>query len=254
VIRGDDTKKDKPRLAPTVEQDRTMDSFIEALENARAGEVFRSRKNRVFRVVIGGETLVAKVYPPGGDARASHEYSVLQACVERDVAVPRPVKHSGRALLMEYVEGMTATESIDSSPARPEPTILSVIEWLSEFHGAHGSQLCRGDGILHNFLMAPERVVGIDFEEAHEGHPLEDLGQVIASFLSMRPAFVPEKMSVARRAAGEYLKRTGIDSGAEIPLAVSDGLRHYAKFRDDGDTLTAWADRIVRDGLVSGEK
>jgi aminoglycoside phosphotransferase (APT) family kinase protein len=231
-----------------------MDSIIDALENARIGEVFRSRKNRVFRVLLAGETLVAKVYPPGGDARASNEYSVLQACVEREVAVPRPVKHSGRALLMEYVEGMTATESIDSSPARTEPTLLSIIEWLSEFHGAHGSRLCRGDGVLHNFLMTPEGVVGIDFEEAHEGRPLEDLGQVIASFLSMRPAFVPVKMSVARRAAGEYLKRTGIDSGTEIPLAVSDALRHYAKFRDDGDTLLAWADRIARDGLVSREK
>lgn len=230
-----------------------MDSIVDALENARIGEVFRSRKNRVFRVLVAGEPLVAKVYPPGGDARAAHEYSVLQACVERDIAVPRPVKHSGRALLTEYVEGMTASESIDSSPARAEPTLLGVIEWLSEFHGAHRSRLCRGDSVLHNFLMSPEGVVGLDFEEAHEGRPLEDLGQVIASFLSMRPAFVPDKMSVVRRAAGEYLKRTGIDSGTEIPLAVSDALRHYAKFRDDGDTLIAWADRIARDGLVSGE-
>jgi len=231
-----------------------LDSMIEALEHARVGEVFRSRKNRVFRVLIGGETLVAKVYPPGGEARALHEYSVLGACMEREVSVPRPVKHTGRILLIQYVEGETATECIDSSPARMEPTLLSVVDWLSGFHRAHGLRLCRGDCVLHNFLVTPEGVVGIDFEEAHEGRPLEDLGQVIASFLSMRPAFGAHKMSVARRAAADYLRRTGMDSVADVPLSVSDALRHYAKFRDDGDAMVAWADRIAREGLVSGEK
>jgi len=231
-----------------------MDSFIEALESARVGEVFRSRKNRVFRVVIGGETLVAKVYPLGGDELARHERSMLEGCVERGMMVPRPVRQSGRSLLMEYIEGTTAAQAIDSDPGDAQSILFQVVDWLSIFHRAHDFRLRRGDCVLHNFLLTSRGVAGVDFEEACDGDPLEDLGQVIASFLSMRPAFVASKMAVARRVAAEYLKMTGLDRGTEVPQAVSDALRHYAAFREDGDDMRTWADRIAREGLASGKE
>lgn len=238
----------------TVEQDHTMDSTIEALEKVRVGEVFRSRKNRVYRVTFDGQMLVAKVYPAGGEDRAAREYSILQKTGCRHVRVPRPVKCDGRALLMEYIESKTVTEIIDSSSSDAEPTLLRVIGWLSDFHHAHGLQLCRGDCVLHNFLVAEEGVVGIDFEEAHEGDPIEDLGQVIASYLSMRPAFLESKFLTAERIASEYMTRSGLGRDRDTPHAVSCALRHYAGFREDGDLLRKWADRIECTGLASRDE
>jgi len=231
-----------------------MDLAIEALESARVGQVFRSRKNRVFRVTIGGETFIAKVFPPGGDDRAVHEHSALKSCVERGVRVPRPVGCSGRSLVMEYVEGKTAAESVDSDPADSEGTLLGVIDWLSEYHRAHDQQLCRGDSVLHNFLLARRGVVGIDLEESHGGYPIEDVGQVIASFLSMRPAFTEGKIAMVKNITFEYMARSGLDRAEDVPEAVSDALRFYAGFRADCDLLNAWAERIERGDLDLGQK
>jgi len=249
-----DTKKTKLSAAPTADWDRAMDMTIQALENARVGQVFRSRKNRVFRVLLDGETLVAKIYPAGSDDRALREYCVLEACIERGVRVPRPVSQSGRFILVEFIEGKTAVEAIDSFPADAESTLSDVTEWLSGFHKAHDMRLCRGDCVLHNFLIASRGVVGVDFEEAHDGNPIEDMGQVIASFLSMRPAFSEGKMEVARRIAAEYLTRTGLEKGDDVPQAVSDALKHYGRFREDGALLNMWAERIAHRGLDSGQK
>lgn len=230
-----------------------MDSSVESLEKARVGEVFRSRKNRVFKVVLGGEVLVAKVFPPDGIQRALHEHAILVACAERGVRVPRPVKLDGRVLLMEYIAGGTAAELIDSPGSDAELILSESVKWLSDFHRAHSGRLCRGDCVLHNFLMTPGGVVGIDFEEAHEGDPVEDLGQVIASYLSMRPMFLEGKFAVAGRIASRYAEQSGHDRAEEVPHAVSVALRHYGRFREDGDDLLAWADAIERRGLVFRE-
>jgi Ser/Thr protein kinase RdoA (MazF antagonist) len=230
-----------------------MDISVEALESARVGQPFRSRKNRVFKVVIGGDTLVAKVFPPDGSDRARSEYATLQACVERQVRVPHPVKLEGRVLVMEYVTGRTAAEAVDSPGSDTEQILRDVVDWLSGFHAATSSGMCRGDCVLHNFLMASEGVVGIDFEEAHRGNLADDLGEVIASYLSMRPQFVEGKFAVARRVASEHVGGPGRDGSGEVPRAVASALRHYGAFRKDGDVLREWADWIEREGLVLRE-
>jgi len=231
-----------------------MDPTIEALEKARVGDVFRSRKNRVFKVALGGETLVAKVFPPDEVDRALHEHSVLRSCVDRGVRVPRPVKQDGLVILMEYVEGRSAAESIDSAPSDAEEILRGVLGWLTDFHRAHGFRVCRGDSVLHNFIISHEGVAGIDFEESHEGDTLEDAGQVIASYLGMRPSFVDAKLRIAGGAAHEYLARSGRGGDRDVASAVSSALRHYAKYRDDGPLLRTWADRIERTGLASGKE
>ncbi|MBN1677545.1 MAG: phosphotransferase [Candidatus Thermoplasmatota archaeon] len=231
-----------------------MDSTAEALEKARVGQVFRSRKNRVFKVIVNGETLVAKIFPSGSDDRATHEYSVLRACVERGVRVPHPVKHEGRALLMEYIEGSTTARIVDDAPLDAESTLLKVVQWLSGFHHANDLRLCRGDCVLHNFMMTAEGVIGIDFEEAHEGDPIEDVGQVMASYLSMRPAFADAKFVVAEHIVSQYMAGSVTDRSEEVPRAISDALRYYGRFREDGALLATWADRIERGGLGSGKE
>ncbi len=230
-----------------------MDITLEDLEKARVGDVFRSRKNRVFKVVIGGDTLVAKVFPPDGSDRACSEHEILQACAERQIRVPRPVKLAGRALVMEYVAGRTASEALDAPGSDAEHVLRDVVDWLSGFHAADSSGMCRGDCVLHNFLMTSEGVVGIDFEEAHRGNPADDLGDVIASYLSMRPQFIEEKFAIAERVVSEYMSRSGRDGSGDIPLAVANSLRHYGAFRKDGALLREWADWIEREGLIFKE-
>lgn len=246
-------KKAMLGTAATVDWNCTMDTTPEGLEAARVGDVFRSRKNRVFKVVIGGDTLVAKVFPPDGSDRARGEHAILEACVERHVRVPRPVKLDGCVLMMEYIPARTAAEAIDAPGSDAERILLGVVDWLSGFHAANSFGVCRGDCVLHNFLMASEGVVGIDFEEAHEGSPAEDLGEVIASYLSMRPQFLEGKFVIARRVSSEHAVLSGRDLGGEVPRAVAKALRHYGDFRKDGALLREWADWIEREGLVFRE-
>ncbi len=230
------------------------------MERQRVGEVFTSRKNRVFAVDIDGHRCVAKVFPQGAGDRASTEFSILGMCSRAGVTVPIPIWHREDVVLMDFVEGMSLAGSFDEifegrggTIQAGSPTSATIIaglaDWLASFHTAFAFRMCRGDSILKNFKISEGKVCGFDFEEAHEGDPIEDLGQACAYVLSTRPEFTEGKFEFANRLADRYWSVARVDRSPELPDAVAAGLEHYAQFRADGSLLYDWAGRIRVRGM-----
>jgi tRNA A-37 threonylcarbamoyl transferase component Bud32 len=231
-------------------------------EKLRVGEVFRSRKNRVFRVSYGGKTLIAKVYPSSNTDAAREEFEILQRCSDLGLRVPRPVELVGNTIVMTCVEGVNVSEAVDhlldeSTVAEPDSVhdlAEGLADWLALFHKAFEFKFCRGDTILRNFLLSKDGIHGIDFEEAHEGDPISDIGELCASILGMRPLFGLRNMEMTSSFVDKYWKSTGEDRSSDLPESVAKALEHYARFRDDGEVLRTWSRKIRSSGMRSLEK
>ncbi len=229
-------------------------------EKIRVGEVFRSRKNRVFRVMYNGRLQIAKVYPSARSDVASEEFLLLGKCRELGLRVPMPVELVGSTIVMTYLEGPNVADVADrflsdeaNSGAKPEmsPDQMAdgLADWLASFHKAFGFSLCRGDTILRNFLQTEGKIYGLDFEETHNGDTIDDLGEICANVLGMRPLFGTPNARIALAIVSRYWTAIGKDRSAELPEAIASGLEHYAKFRDDGMLLEKRAQRFRKEGL-----
>jgi len=234
-------------------------------ERYRIGEVFRSRKNRVFKIRFKGETRVAKVHSQMNSSAANAEYQLLARCSERRLLVPAPLELAENTIVMTYLEGPNLGDLADvllsGGPPprdRDEITIDSLAKglanWLASFHKAFDNELCRGDTILRNFLLSSRQIYGLDFEEAHKGDPILDMGEICANILGMRPMFGRLNFNFASKVVSEYWRATGKDRSADIPEAIAMGLEHYAKFRQDGGLLMEWARKFRSERTVLGEQ
>jgi tRNA A-37 threonylcarbamoyl transferase component Bud32 len=219
-------------------------------------ERFPSRKNKVSKVLLDGKELVEKVYAADRARLATTEYDVLLHCIREGVAVPEPVELRNGSIVMKLVAGDNLSALFERSEVRHERSATSsdalrdgLASWLASFHRSYGFRFCRGDCILRNFIMSGDRLYGLDFEEAHEGDPLEDIGQLWTSILRLRPSFTRERFAFASAVTRAYWKLTGAERADSLPLAVADGLDHYAPFGPDGPELRRWAEIIRRDGI-----
>lgn len=228
-----------------------------------------SRKNLVFRVRWRGRTCAAKVFGPASEERAATEYRVLGLCRERRLRTPRPIVLRDGVVIMSWLSGMPAFEvflsrlrsaggadsrgrgagSFEVERSQVAPVLDGVAAWLAGFHRAFRCELRRGDAILKNFICSGKVIYGIDFEEAREGDPLEDVGQLCAHILASGERFMTPLFDAARYFALRYWARLGEDRSGELPRAVASGLEHYARYRRDGPLLRQWARRIRDGGL-----
>lgn len=231
---------------------------VKDLEARRVGQLFNSKKNRVFRSVIEGRPCVVKVYRGEWRERAPIEYEVLQECLEKNVLVPRPMVLLEGAVVMALVEGENVGDEFDRTIAARSSLDLtseqerladSLARWLAKFHSAFEFRMGRGDTILRNFVFTDEGVVGLDFEESSSGDPLPDLGQLCASVLMTDPIFTERKIRFATYLADRYWTCSGQRRADELPTAISDAIRHYAQYRANGKELLSYASKI-EEGVV----
>ncbi len=232
---------------------------LKDLESNRVGEVYPSRKNKVFRAMVDGELVIAKVYA-ADRTRAEREYSVLTRAFDHGLRVPQPLSLHEFGILMELIEGDGAGHVFDvlwsEEPASAEVTIRradfnrAISHWLADFHKAFAFKFTRGDSILKNFVVTPAGFVGVDFEEAVEGDPLNDLGQVCSYVLSADPPFTEAKFACAKEITSGYWRYSGLDRSGELGSKVAEALRYYSRFRRDGESLRQWASRIESEALL----
>ncbi|MEW5748327.1 MAG: phosphotransferase [Candidatus Thermoplasmatota archaeon] len=232
---------------------------LDSLEKGRTGPMFQSKKNRVFRSTVAGESYVVKVYRGEWRERAAVEHGILVACRDRGVPVPEPLALLPGVIVMAPVEGRIAGDVFDCLFAACRGDVLGseqerladlLVRWLASFHEAFGYGLARGDTILRNFIVTERGAVGLDFEEAARGDTLSDLGQLCASAMMADPAFTGAKIAFARRLADRYWAVSGQRRMGELDGAVTAAIRHYAQFRPNGKALLAHADRIERGEVV----
>jgi len=230
------------------------------MERARVGEDFPSRKNRVFRVKIDGVISVAKIFSPEAADRVKKEYEVLGRCCRFGVPVPSPIWIRENVILMEYIEGSSLAELFDSLYARDGEADESsgdsrriildrLVSWLARFHSSFGFRMCRGDSILKNFILSGRQVYGVDFEEAGEGDPFIDIGQVCSYALSTMPMFTKAKFEFVEDLAARYCHVTSKDRFSDLAEVIAQGLEHYATYRADKELMLDWARRLRANGM-----
>lgn len=231
------------------------------LEDGMVGPYFHSKKNRVFRTILGGKEYIVKVFRGEWKERAKIEFRILSECREKRIRAPIPVSVVEDAVVMEPVTGTSVASMFDDlflNASGPEPPAGQVVlasglaEWLSGFHSAFGFELARGDTILKNFIMSPSGVVGLDFEEASRADTLSDLAQLCASAMMTDPPFTGLKVTFARNIAAKYWDLCGQDQSGELDGAISSAIRHYASFRANGNLLLEHASDIENGRLKIG--
>lgn len=242
-----------------------MSYDLRELEMTRAGEKFFSRKNSVFKSVLSGKAVVVKVFAEGATDIAQKEYSLLEKCQERSIPAPIPLELGEDVIVMEYVEGPTLSEFLDSAWSKGgeersagrsnlDSTAASLGKWFADFHSAFDHQLCRGDANMRNFLIGLRGVTGIDFEESGGCEVIDDIGQACSSILSMHPMFTREKAEFCRNVAETYFSAAGVKKVADLNEATARALEHYASFRPDGELMVRKAVEIRSTGIWSGEE
>ena len=235
------------------------------LESCRIGEVFPSRKNKVFRVEIGDRIIVVKEFPQDARSRLRRELEMLKRCHGAGIAVPEPISTHGDAVLMEYIEGPSLAESFDLIAAKDakserstEESRVTIVDglasWLASFHRSVGFEMYRGDSILKNFILSGDKVYGIDFEESGKGDPIQDVGQACSYILSSNPPFTDAKFGFVTDLTARYWEKVGRDRSADLPESIAQGLEHYAPFRSDRQRLLEWAHRMRMNGMPSHVK
>ncbi|MEM2899192.1 MAG: RIO1 family regulatory kinase/ATPase [Thermoplasmata archaeon] len=220
---------------------RLEGSLERGLGDISAENQFESKKNNVFKILYDGKECVAKVYSEEFITRAENEFLILQECKKRKVSAPEPIELRKGAIIMTFVDGIRAYELLKKEP---EKTLDQVANWLAEFHKSFDWKTCRGDCILKNFIIG-EKTYGIDFEESFSGDPMYDIGQAIAHLLASDNKFSNERFSFARMLAKSYFLYSE-KKPDDISYYIAEGLRHYAKYRQDGEQLRAWASNIEK--------
>ena len=166
-----------------------------------------SRRNEVYRIegVIPPnnqiQRYVVKFFHSPGIAQ---EASILQQALELNIDVPRIVGTTSTVLIMDYIDAPNLCDLITIYPAPHYAHLLAT--WFAQYHTAFARSkelvLLKGDARIRNFLIAPDRVVGVDFEESQTGAYTQDLAEVCGSILDTSPFFTPAKQVLCK----EFLK------------------------------------------------
>ncbi len=232
------------------------------LEEARAGPSYRSRKNNVFPVETGGELRVAKVFSQGLEHRAETEYRALESCRDLGIPAPLPLDLTDGGLIMGLVQGIRASEVFLYRTGGPEHYDIEVTEellridmkemldkisaWLAEFHASHQWEYRRGDATLGNFILADDKIYGLDFEEFGRGEVEADVADVCSYMLRHYPYFTPEKFELCGYFIDRYNHHGGRGKEDKIKTHIVRSLRHLAKYRKESQLRLTWADKIQK--------
>ena len=188
---------------------------------------FQSRKNDVYLVGRDGKQMVLKLYR---NDRCQVEFETLNAAHKAGVPVPSTIEMREKALLMEYVPGMTVNDYLGT--AQMDEMVLGVADWLASYHRAFyadGLVRLKSDAIFKNFI-ASDRVYGIDFELSRPGRPEVDVGEALAYFLSTYPTFTDDKYHLSGTFIERYERRSGIQL-QDVDTRIAESLREEATFR-----------------------
>ena len=149
----------RPRMLRTLKND----AIYKAGRQLR-GEDGKLMKGRREKVALAQKTNFGKQLDMSW--WINNEFSTQQKLFEAGAAVPRPIGHSGNAILMDYIgqEGLPAPALIDSAPEPGEARdlfalIMDNVQLMLSHHLVHG------DLSAYNILYWDGTVVIIDFPQ-----------------------------------------------------------------------------------------
>lgn len=173
---------------------------------------FTSKRNDVFLAEDENGRFVIKRYARAGNAAA--EKAVYDLLSGGKVRIPKILSSGEHELKLEYVDGVTFTELLDSQERTKSVDFApweTLVKWLCLFNKETG--LAPGDCNLRNFILdAQGQVCGIDFEQCGESGILEAASAVCAFVELYNPQETPLKMSVSHFLQEKFSEIAGISA------------------------------------------
>lgn len=173
---------------------------------------FTSKRNDVFLAEDENGRFVIKRYARSGNAAA--EKAVYDLLSGGKVRIPKILSSGEHELKLEYVDGVTFTELLDSQERTKSVDFApweTLVKWLCLFNKETG--LAPGDCNLRNFILdAQGQVCGIDFEQCGESGILEAASAVCAFVELYNPQETPLKMSVSHFLQEKFSEIAGISA------------------------------------------
>jgi len=186
----------------------------------------------------------------------ANEYEILKkGSVELSIPVPLEKDDENHVLVMSYIVGDNVCDLInDAKVTFEDKTKIAeqLADWLVKFHSFFKTEArfrLRGDPSLRNFIISRGHLYGVDFEESHEGKPVEDVAGTCGSILSTDPMFTDEKFHLCEKFLEAY-RRTAAwtieNVNAEIAYALLERIQWRPK---DEELLRKVASKIRTKGL-----
>ena len=173
---------------------------------------FTSKRNDVFLAEDENGRFVIKRYARAGNAAA--EKAVYDLLSGGKVRIPKILSSGEHELKLEYVDGVTFTELLDSQERTKSVDFApweTLVKWLCLFNKETG--LAPGDCNLRNFILdAQGQVCGIDFEQCGESGILEAASAVCAFVELYDPQETPLKISVSHFLQEKFSEIAGISA------------------------------------------
>ena len=173
---------------------------------------FTSKRNDVFLAEDENGRFVIKRYARAEDAVA--EKAVYDLLSVGKVRIPKLLTSDEHELKLEYIDGVTFTELLDSQERTKSVDFApweTLVKWLCLFNKETG--LAPGDCNLRNFILdAQGQVCGIDFEQCGESGILEAASAVCAFVELYNPQETPLKMSVSHFLQEKFSEIAGISA------------------------------------------
>lgn len=173
---------------------------------------FTSKRNDVFLAEDENGRFVIKRYARAGNAAA--EKAVYDLLSGGKVRIPKILSSGEHELKLEYVDGVTFTELLDSQERTKSVDFApweTLVKWLCLFNKETG--LAPGDCNLRNFILDTRgQVCGIDFEKCGESGISEAAAAVCAFVELYDPQETPLKMSVSHFLQEKFSKIAGISA------------------------------------------
>ncbi len=171
---------------------------------------FTSKRNDVFLAEDENGRFVIKRYAKAEAAAA--EKAVYDLLSGGKVRIPKLLSSGEHELMLEYIEGVTFTELLESQERTKSVDFApweTLVKWLCLFNNETG--LAPGDCNLRNFILdAQGQVCGIDFEQCRECSILETAGAVCAFVELYDPQETPLKISVSHFLQEKFSEIAGI--------------------------------------------
>lgn len=220
--------------------------YIEKNLRSHILKKFVSKKNSVYLVEYKGEKLVAKVFRT---SRHIFEFSLLNFLYSKDISIPKPFALVNQTIFMEYIEGDTLMDLINSNIPDKKKYLESLSEFFFRIHQIKKRQmsLLKGDFSIKNFIYN-SKIYGLDFEESTYGNSLIDIGGTIAQILDSSPSFTEEKFYLSNFFLGTYLEKNQLELDqlkSDLKHFIIEGLLFDASFRPaQREEIEKWSIKI----------
>ena len=178
--------------------------------NLKIIKEFKSKKNNVYLAEDKNRILILKEFRTCENyhSEKSNHFIIENSSLK----IPKTLEWDDEncTVLMEYIEGITALDAIESAENKKDSAwalgiLKSIFLWLETLHSIEGIRAEKqsfNDMNFRNFILpynSEETICGVDFESFEEGSLLTDTGKLIGMYLNYDEKYSEFKKSVVDR-------------------------------------------------------